>query len=127
MITQLRDNRTTPFINPAATAGNRQPAGKTIRAKRNTRHIIDHRASISLFGHRYYIRFLLGPEARSVRRLKDEGQISLTNAVAIILTVAWLALPMFALIIGLGLYLVKSFLGIDFFDGPSFLHPLIFE
>jgi len=98
----------------------------TLYATEMPRHVIDHRASIRLLGRRYYIRLLVGPESRNALRLSDEGQISLAKAVAIMLMIAWLALPMVAFIIVLGLYALKSFIGIDLFDGSSFLHPLFY-
>ncbi len=90
-------------------------------------HWIDFRVSLPFFGTRFYVTLLSGKERRSIRRIKSEGQISASNlsvaylgALLLIGTVSFLAIAVF-------LYVLKSGLGIDFYEDHSFLHGLLLE
>ncbi len=86
-------------------------------------HKIDLRVSIPLPTGRWYVTVVAGPERRSADRLRSEGQTHwLRQAVIYIMLMAlllWLAACVIAIV-----YLLKSALGIDFFEGNSPLHFL---
>ena len=90
-------------------------------------HLIEYRASLPFFGHRYYLTVFFGPERRSLSRLVEEGQTDIH-----VITYAYVVI-LFLLVGGMTLslvflfYLAKSALGIDLFDGPSSLHDLLFS
>ena len=81
-------------------------------------HLLAYRASIPfpVIG-RLYISAVIGRESRSPRRIAREGQTRLGRAVIAAATLATLAFGLFC-----GLYLVKSFAGINLLPGPSPLH-----
>ena len=90
-------------------------------------HAIDYRTSISFFGIPFYITFLMGRERRSRERLALEGQTRV-HRVALAHIVLTLVITLsFVAAAGCVLYLVKSALGIDLFDGHFALHDLFFE
>ncbi len=71
-----------------------------------------------MFG-RIYISAVIGRETRSPRRIAREGQTRLGRAAIAAVTLATLAFGLFC-----GLYLAKSFAGINVLPGPSPLHRL---
>ena len=90
-----------------------------------TQHLVDYRVSAPLlFGRRYYVTLLIGRERRNLSRLDSEGQSQVTR-------IAMLYSALTAMLVGLllfgmfcAVYLLKSFSGINLFDGESPLHPL---
>ena len=90
-----------------------------------TRHIVDYRVSVPLpFGKRYYVALLVGRERRNIERLQREGQ-SETMRIAVLFSVLT-AISAGLLLFGMfcTVYLIKSYSGINLFDGESPLHPL---
>lgn len=84
-------------------------------------HTIDLRASIPLPTGRWYVTILAGRERRSADRLAQEGQTNWMRraAVYMLIMAALLWLVVCAIVIA---YLLKSALGLDFFDASSPLH-----
>ncbi len=95
------------------------------RQRPNT-HKIDYRVSVPLFGRRYYFVLLAGKERRTLARIRSEGHTEtwrLTLAYAILMS----AIVMGGIVAILALlYVVKSMVGIDFFDQHSVLHDLLY-
>ncbi len=90
-------------------------------------HAIDYRTSISFFGIPFYITFLMGRERRSRERLAMEGQTQVHRvALAHVVLTLVIALSCVAAV-GCILYLAKSALGIDLFDGHFALHEIFFD
>ncbi|MEO1280347.1 MAG: hypothetical protein AAFV69_01290 [Pseudomonadota bacterium] len=88
-------------------------------------HGIDFKASIPIaFGKRFYVRFLFGQERRNFKRIKEEGQAKLTRIVLAHYVLIVLILGHAAFGVFIWLYLLKSYFRVDFFSGPSILHPL---
>lgn len=103
----------------ALPADQTRPAGRAWTGN----HRIDLRVSIPLPTGRWYVTIVAGPERRSADRLRSEGQTHwLRQAVIYIMLMAlllWLAACVIAIV-----YLMKSALGIDLFEGNSPLHFL---
>lgn len=83
------------------------------------------KASFRWFGARYYLACFGGEERRSLSRLEEEGQlgavpVGFTFFIVLGLVAVYGLFPIVIMI-----YLVKTALGIDFFDGPSGLHALL--
>ncbi len=97
--------------------------GRSLAPQWSGNHTINLRASIPLPGGRWYLTIVAGRERRNMDRLQEEGQASwLRQATAYALLTSlllWLAVCMIAAI-----YLVKSALGIDLFEGHSPFHFL---
>lgn len=90
-------------------------------------HLFSVRSSIRLPGQRYYLTVFFGRERRNLDRLREEGQLDpdeVSMAYIIIFAVAFFAS---IIVVAVGLYAIKSFLGIDIFDGPSPLHGMFFD
>ncbi|MFV0367828.1 MAG: hypothetical protein ACK5KM_05165 [Hyphomicrobiaceae bacterium] len=91
------------------------------------KHPLDYRVSLPFFGKRYYFVFLGGTERRNKKRIERDGQNApwrLTTAYFIIVTLL-VSVGLSALI--LGLYALKSLMGIDLFEGHSFMHGIIYS
>jgi hypothetical protein len=89
--------------------------------------LVDFRASTRWFKQRYYVRVLIGHEKRNMTRLRQENQISVGKTILMVLLVGWLTTTTFLLFGLTALYLIKSALGIDLFEGPSFMHQFFFS
>ncbi len=90
------------------------------------KHKLDFRVSLPFFGKRYYFVLLGGAERRSILRIERDGQNApwrLTAAYFVIVTLL-ASVGLTALI--LGLYALKSLMGIDMFEGSSFMHGIVF-
>jgi hypothetical protein len=90
-----------------------------------TRHGIALRASFRWIEKRYYVAMFWGEDNRNIERLKAEGQtdvipVGITFFILLSAIAAYAVMP-----IAIGLYMIKSMLGIDLFDGPSPLHQLM--
>ena len=92
-----------------------------------SRHIIDYRLSLPFGSRRFYVRFLCGRERRKLSRLIAEGQNNPWLVLAAATLLFWFMITVSLVIIAVGLYLLKTALGIDVFDGPSFLHRCLFD
>jgi hypothetical protein len=94
-------------------------------------HGIDYRVSTTLFGQRFYLAVITGPELRTRRRLIRDGQHRSLKWLMFDFLLAYAAvsalLVSILLVTAVVAYLVKSGLGIDLFDGPSFLHQFFFD
>ncbi len=90
-------------------------------------HWVDYKVSIPWIGKGFYIRLFVGKERRNRSRLNAEGQVSLPKTSIALVFFLWAAccLAMFGCVILL--YLIKSFIGIDLFSGPSLFHPFFFQ
>ena len=75
----------------------------------------------------YFCNIRLGRERRSLSRLIDEGQLSFAKLSLSYTLVIWLLLGFIGLGVMVGIYLVKSFAGIDLFPGASFLHDFVYR
>ena len=93
----------------------------------SAQHIMDYRLSLPFGSRRFYVRLLCGRERRKLSRLIAEGQTNpwLTLAAAVLLF--WFMITVSLVFLAVGLYLLKTVLGIDLFDGPSFLHRILFD
>ena len=93
----------------------------------SAQHIMDYRLSLPFGTRRFYVRLLCGRERRKLSRLIAEGQTNpwLTLAAAVLLF--WFMITVSLVFLTIGLYLLKTVLGIDLFDGPSFLHRILFD
>ena len=87
-------------------------------------HVIDYRVSIPFFGKRYYLTVLAGRERRSRARLAREGQLMSGQVARLDATVLGVALAFGLIALAFGLYIVKSALGIDLFEGDSAMHEV---
>lgn len=90
-------------------------------------HLFSVRSSIRVPGRRYYLTIYFGRERRNLDRLRDEGQLDPGEVSIAYIIIGAVALVASIIPIGLGLYVIKSALGIDIFDGASPLHGLIFD
>ena len=90
-----------------------------------TKHGLALRASFRFFAKRYYLACFGGEDCRNVERLRAEGQLdAVPVGITLFLLLGLIAIyGIFPLVILL--YLVKSWLGINFFDGPSALHLML--
>ena len=89
------------------------------------RHWIDWRVSIPFLGRRYYVTLLFGKERRDLARLHQEGQLSLSRIYVVYLILALAGLVLLSALILFALYLAKSTLGMDVFEGPSEFHEIL--
>jgi hypothetical protein len=87
-------------------------------------HLMDFLVSLPFLGRRYYLRLYVGRERRSYERLLREGQISLGRVLLVWSWLAWMILSLVALGTVVMLYVLKSQLGINIFQGQSPLHFL---
>lgn len=87
-------------------------------------HVIDYRVSIPFFGKRYYLTVLAGRERRSRARLAREGQLMSGQVARLDATVLGVALAFGLIALAFGLYIVKSALGIDLFEGDFAMHEV---
>ena len=88
-------------------------------------HLLSLRSSVRMIGNRYYLALFFGRERRDLDRLQNEGQLDPTEV-----SIAYVIVGIFFLLasivpIALGIYMIKSLLGIDILDGPSPLHYLL--
>jgi hypothetical protein len=94
-------------------------------------HGFVYRVSTVFLGRKFYLALLSGREGRSPQRLALDGHKRAFLDVVfemILLCLAILCLAcLLAITAGISLYLVKSGLGIDLTDGPSFLHRYFFD
>jgi hypothetical protein len=89
----------------------------------NGNHRIDLRVSIPVPTGRWYVTIVAGPERRSAQRLRAEGQTHWLRQAAIYAMLMALMLWLVVCVFGL-VYLLKSALGIDLFEGNSPFHAL---
>lgn len=98
---------------------------------RENNHLFAYRANSSLFGKRFYIYIVFGKEKRSDARLASEGrQKSFSRILMMVLSIAWMIFWVTVVLLGLGvvvLYLFKSGIGLNLFDGHFFLHDYFFD
>lgn len=101
-----------------------------IIADRRAIHTVDYRASSSFCGRHFYLTLFVGPESRSLRRLRAEGQRRkiyrvLAEIAGFCFSVSLLAcLAVGATVITL--YVAKSALGIDLLEGHTILHDFFY-
>ena len=89
-----------------------------------SQHLIQYRASV--FFQRFYLTVFVGRENRDAARLQREGQLSVLRRMIAYYFAMFCAIAV-TLVAGVtGLYIVKSILGIDLMDGPSFLHDFLY-
>jgi hypothetical protein len=111
--------RIDPRIADSFTAEQRAALKLMFAGRAPGRHLIDVRRSLPWFGKRMYLVLLFGRERRTTERLRREGAISRTaDALTYAVVLAILLTPYLA-----GLYLAKSWLGIDLFPDGG-LHAL---
>lgn len=114
----------------AALSADQRDRLENILSDRRTLHAVDYRASTSFFGRRFYVSFFVGPEERSLRRIRSEGHgRSFHRLAAEIAGFCLMVSLLICLIVGaavITLYVAKSFLGIDLMEGHSFLHEYFF-
>ena len=90
-----------------------------------TKHGVALRASFRGPEKRYYVALFIGEDNRSIERLKAEGQVD-AIPVGITFFILLSVIAIYAVVpIIIALYMIKSMLGIDLFDGPSPLHTLL--
>lgn len=95
------------------------------------RHAIAYRVSSRLFGKPFYVALFAGAEKRCPNRVKDAGEkrwlLRLMMDAALF---GWAILCSVALVLGftvVGIYLLKSGMGIDLFEDHFILHGLFFD
>jgi hypothetical protein len=88
-------------------------------------HLMDYRVSLPVpFAGQCYLVVLAGRERRNEARLAAEGYTrpsrqATVYSIALVLLLAFSTFGILSF-----LYIIKSLVGIDLFDGPSTLHPL---
>lgn len=95
-----------------------QEALAKARQSARERHLLDIRFSIPLFWARYYIVFLLGRDQRKhVRNVLKRRRISTARLLRGVMAMLIVSCAMLGLLVAilLLLYVVKSWLGVDFF------------
>ena len=99
-------------------------------ADRRAQHAVDYRASTSFLGRRFYVSFFVGPEERSLRRIRSDGHgRAIHRLLAEIAGFCLVVSLLTCLIVGTAvvvLYVTKSILGIDLLDGHTFLHDYFY-
>jgi hypothetical protein len=94
-------------------------------------HTVAYQVSTSLLGRNFYLALFWGREQRSFHRLDEEGQRrsfkEVLFAATLISTVISGAFTLTVAAVAVGLYLLKSFLGIDIFEHHSFMHRFFFD
>lgn len=88
-------------------------------------HLVQYRVSIP-FG-RFYVALFIGRERRSRERLRREGQTraELVNLALFLMGALLVGIATIAIVVGL--YIVKSAMGIDILDGPSPFHEWLYS
>lgn len=76
---------------------------------------------------RYFFTVRFGRERRTIDRLVDEGQISIAKVSLAYTLAMWSVLGLVGLGVMVGMYILKSFAGINLMDGPSFLHNFLYR
>jgi hypothetical protein len=100
-----------------------QPAGSS--PVRRARHTVAYRVSIdTLLWGRFYVTLFAGPERRSKTRLDREGQTSMSRQAILVSAIVSLTLTFSVFGLFCSLYLLKSVMGINVFQGGSPFHPL---
>ena len=92
-----------------------------------TDHWVDFRASTKWFSTPLYVRILVGEEHRNRTRLEAEDQISVVKTVVLFALLGWFATTITVVFGAIAAYLIKSALGIDLIDGPSWMHDFFFD
>lgn len=96
-----------------------------------TEHGIDYRVSTAIFGQRFYLAVITGPELRTRARLVRAGQQRSFKWLMFDALLAYAAVSgvvvTVVVVSAIGAYLAKSALGIDLFEGQSFLHGFFFD
>ncbi len=96
-------------------------------AQRPTEHAFAYRVSTSFFGQPIYLALFSGVEQRSPMRVTSAGQ---RRSQVNLLVKAGLVYLIVSAVLVTGaamLYVLKSSLGLDLFDGPSFMHRFFFQ
>lgn len=113
-------SRLDPQVAASFTPEQRRAIKMLFGARSPTRHAIDVRRSIGLFGKRFYLVLLAGSERRSRARLRQEGMISrVLDALAAAIGCVVLLVPVL-----LAIYAVKTSLGVDILPGQG-LHAFM--
>ena len=90
-----------------------------------TKHGIALRASFRGPERRYYVALFCGEDQRNMERLKAEGQVdAIPVGITFFILLGLVALYGLVPLVIIG-YLLKSMLGIDFFEGPSMFHAMV--
>lgn len=84
-----------------------------------TADVHDVRLSIRAFRANYFLRILWGPERRSQKRLQQEGQYKFGRSLLVFLLICWTVTTFAVIVLAALLYFYKSYVGIEFFPGPS--------
>ena len=91
---------------------------------RSTDHMMAFRTSVCIGRGRFYLTCFVGRERRNIERLRNEGQRDLME-ISIVYCLLAAVVVLYGIVpILLILYLLKSALGIDIFEGPSPFHSL---
>lgn len=100
----------------------------SLMAPPQAEHAITYRVSTSFLGHRIYLALFSGAERRVPKRVARQKRTPLYLLMNLVIGCLTLLAMVMAVLIwaAIVLYLVKSWLGIDIFDGPSFLHEYVF-
>ena len=100
------------------------PRADRMRATR-ARHTVAYRVSIdTLLWGRFYVTLFAGPERRSRARLDREGQTSVSRQAILVSALVTATLSFSAFGLFCSLYLLKSVMGINVFQGSSPFHPI---
>jgi hypothetical protein len=84
-------------------------------------NVHDIRLSVRAFRANYFLRILWGPERRSLARLEAEGQLKFGRHLALFLLLCWSVTTLLLIVVAGLLYFYKSYVGIEFFPGPSII------
>jgi hypothetical protein len=90
---------------------------ETLRSRAPSKHAFEYRVSIPTPRKAYYLTIFAGPERRSAERLAREGQTSLPRRSQFIGTMLFLMVSSSVFGAMCLIYLVKSAIGVDLFDG----------
>ena len=84
-------------------------------------HLIDFRASTSVFYRPLYLRVLVGDERRSKERLVNEKQLGAVKTAFVVAMLGWVVTSVTLIILIVLVNFFRTALGIDVFDTPAFL------
>ena len=96
--------------------GTEPPTGGTAAA------VFDERFNLGFRGRTYYINLRIGAELRGKERRAAEGQVRVSGFAFFYCLICSGAIMLFGTLCLI--YLLKSAMGINLFEGDSFLHPL---
>ena len=126
-IAETNETEITPLMRTPAEPNELSAYANVFAQTRSADQIFDYRISMPFFGRRYYFRCFAGNERRAPVRLAAEGQSGIAKTSIAAAIAVWTFVSMAFFGTAVFLYLVKSAMGVDLFEGPSPLHFVFFS